>query len=175
MAMLGYLLLRENKPEEAENVCAQALRLKEPPVEAMVNLGVILFSRGKDDEARRLWEQALERSPGQPAARLNMERLAADAPDRTIDLYYLARTGSAAGMAPWVTYLAGIGAGYSDADRIRLLTEATQLDPMYAAAHLNLSSRLLSAGPARDRFDPDLPYGFAGGAAGVPAAEVSLA
>ena len=71
--------------------CARAVRAGNPPVEAVVNLGVIRFGQGRDEEARSLWQEALRRDPLNVIARLNLERLETSGADRAVDMRYLAR------------------------------------------------------------------------------------
>jgi tetratricopeptide (TPR) repeat protein len=148
--MLGYLLLREGKVKEAEDVCTRAARLKEPPVEALINLGVIRFSEGRDDEAHRLWESAQKVDPKHPLAAINLERPKSRPPRRDVDLRYLARSMTETGTAELANALAGFGKDYSDADRIRLLEEAAQFDPNALLPQQNLANLCLREGPFRD-------------------------
>ena len=141
LVMLGYFLLREGKKtDEAEDACERAMRLKDPPAAAMINLGVIRFSRGRDDEARRLWKDALAREPKHPVALLNLERLETGAFYGPIETRFLARTRKGVDMALWVYYLALYGQGYSTDDQLRLYLEATQLDPTLREAHVKLAN-----------------------------------
>jgi tetratricopeptide (TPR) repeat protein len=137
-SMLAYVLLRAGNTAEAEESCGRAMELRKPPVEAMINLGVIRFSQGKDDEARALWEKALARDPKHPIARANIERLTTTE-DRRIDLRYLARAAAKPGVADLVVALALHAGAYSDAERVRLLLEAAQLDAKRVSPHLALA------------------------------------
>ena len=137
-AMLGYLLLRVGEFTQAESACEKAVRVRMPPVEALVNLGVIRFSQGRDDEARGLWEQARRRESGNVIARLNLERLQGPSPDRSIDTRYLARNKDVADLAWWINNLALAGSHPSESERLRLLLEATQMNPGLVQAHSNL-------------------------------------
>lgn len=137
LAMFGYLLLREQKITEAEEVCVRASRLGRPPLEAVINLGVIRFHQGRSEEARALWEQARKVQPDHPIVRLNLERLDADVPPQTLDERYLARP-IMPHVAEWANGLAALGPGRSDFEKVQLLREALQFDPCYVTAHQNL-------------------------------------
>jgi len=143
-ATLGYFLLRDGKIAEAEEMCTRAIRSRRPPVEALINLGVIRFFQHRDEEARVLWEQALKGVPGHPIAGLNLDRLKTSGPGRDIDLRYLARPVRKR-TASMALLLAAFGRRFTEADRVRLLLEATQLDPMSFYAHLNLARIYLGA------------------------------
>jgi tetratricopeptide (TPR) repeat protein len=138
MSMLGYLLLRTGEAEEAEHVLEQVLRLRKPPAEAMINLGVIRFRQRRDAEARKLWEEARGCRPAHPAAGWNLERLKDPTDDRRIDTIYLACAPTSA-VAPWFNDLAAYSQTMPARDKVRLLVEATQFDPLLVRAHLNLA------------------------------------
>jgi tetratricopeptide (TPR) repeat protein len=138
MSMLGYLLLRNGEVEEAEGVLTRVLRFRKPPVEAMINLGVVRFHRGRDAEARKLWEEARSCRPAHPAAGWNTERLKDPSDDRGTDTIYLACPSTPA-VAPWINDLAAYSQTPSARDKVRLLIEATQFDPLLTRAHLNLA------------------------------------
>ena len=73
---LGDLLQRQGKTREAEGLYQAAIRLQPPgPLVALVNLGVIYGSRGEYEEAIRWWRAAIERSPGQREAMVNLIRV----------------------------------------------------------------------------------------------------
>lgn len=73
---LGDLLQRQGKTREAEALYQTAIRLQPPgPLVALVNLGVIHGSRGEYEEAIRWWRAAIERSPGQREAMVNLIRV----------------------------------------------------------------------------------------------------
>ncbi len=149
-AMYGYLLLRLGELEEARRVCEEAGLARRPPPEALVNLGVIRLHDGRDDEARRLWERALERDGANAVARLNLERLGAPTPDRRIDPRYLARDRETPGTAPRLYNLA-ILRFREGASGVRLLSEAVQMDPNFLRGHLKLADVFLrDEGPLLD-------------------------
>ena len=153
MSMLGYLLLREGKVAEAEELCTRVLRLRKPPAAAAVNLGVIRFHQNRTAEARTLWQLALSLSPEHPVARLNLQRPTGAPPDAAIDTRYLARPTATTSreVAGWTNTLAAYGRGYSEHERVRLLLEATQFDPDCLLAHMNLVNVYLGRGsPLRD-------------------------
>ena len=137
MAMLGYLLLREEKIDEAEQICTRAVRLRTPPVEAVINLGVIRYYQGRYEEARVLWQQALRTAPEHVLTRANLARLKAPPRRRTIDTRYLARPVRPA-AAVWAIHLAAYGKSRAPFEKVRLLLEAAQFDPTLARPHLNL-------------------------------------
>ncbi|HUW55144.1 MAG TPA: tetratricopeptide repeat protein [Planctomycetota bacterium] len=146
-AMLGYHLIRQGDVREAEQVCERVVKWRNPPVEALINLGVIRFAEQRDDEARRLWEEALRRDRGNVMARLNLERLDAGTHDRTIDERYLARHSFGAKAAPDIANnLAAYGLDVSPTEQMALLIEATQFDPSYLLAHQNLVLGYLNRG-----------------------------
>ncbi len=146
-AMYGYLLLRLGDLEEARRVCEEAAGGRRPPVEALVDLGVIRFHEGRDAEARRLWEQALKRESANTLARLNLERLDEATPDRSIDLRYVARNRDMAATAS-VLYVLSFR---EEGSGVRLLNEAVQVDPDFLRGHLGLAEVYLdNRGP---RFD----------------------
>lgn len=73
---LGDLLQRQGRMAEAERLYRAAIRLQPPgPLVALVNMGVIHGSRGEYEEAIRFWRLALERSPGQREATVNLVRV----------------------------------------------------------------------------------------------------
>ena len=152
-SLFGWILLRDGNVVEAQEVLERLARRREPPVEALVNLGVIRFSQGRDDEARGLWEQARRRESDNVIARLNLERLRDPSPDRSIDARYVMRDREVADLAWWVNDLAIHGSHPSESDRLRLLVEATQMNPGLVAAHANIASIYLDR---RSRFC-DLP------------------
>jgi len=135
--MLGYLLLRDGKTAEAEQVCEKAAALKTPPAQALVNLGVIRFQEGQWGEARELWKRALVLDPGNPLAQLNMERTDSKSVSAQVDMRFLARppNPSAAG---WANDIAAYVKGLSNEEKLRLLVESVQFDPLFVRAHLNL-------------------------------------
>jgi Tfp pilus assembly protein PilF len=148
-AMLGYLLLREGKIEEAERVCEQAAAFREPPASALVNLGVIRLREGRPNEAQVLWKRALATDPENPIAQLNLERTDAQQPAREVDARYLARPlgPKVKAAAKLANDLAAFQREKSDAEKVRLLNEAVQFDPLFVRAHLNLARLYLPAHP----------------------------
>ena len=138
MAMFGYLLLRDGRIGEAEEIYTLATRSRQAPVEALINLGVIRFHQRRDDDARRLWEQALVCSPGHVIARLNLDRPKDALFAREIDLRFLAQTETSREVAAWTNMVASLGKRLTRPDRLRLFLEATQFDPDYLLAHMNL-------------------------------------
>ena len=73
---LGDLLQRQGKTREAEGLYRAAVRLQSPaPLVALVNLGVIHGMRGEYEEAIRWWRAAIETSPGQREAMVNLIRV----------------------------------------------------------------------------------------------------
>jgi len=139
-AMLGYLLLREGNTSEAKEICEKAAALKKPPVEALVNLGVIRLHDGHKDEARALWKRALLLDPENPVAQWNMEGADLESVTPQVDMRYLARPRSpeVTAAASWANDLAAYVKGQSDEEKLRLLNEAVQFDPLLVRGHLNL-------------------------------------
>lgn len=88
---LGDLMQRQGRIVEAEKLYREAIRLQPPgPLVALVNLGVIHGSRGEYEAAIRRWRSALEKSPGQREATVNLARVLralgrADEADRVDD------------------------------------------------------------------------------------------
>ena len=59
---LGYVFYRTGRTKAAIRALLRSIRM-EPSVEACYNLGWILHVLGRNEEARRFWEQALFLNP----------------------------------------------------------------------------------------------------------------
>ncbi len=141
-SLFAWLLLRHGETDPAGRVLERLAARRTPPVEALVNLGVLRFHERRDDEARRLWERALERNPA-GLARRHLERMRDPSADRAIDVRYLARDRDAAGLAGWVNDFALGAPGKTESERVRLLIEAAQMDPERLEPQANLAQRYL--------------------------------
>ena len=74
---LGNVLLELDRPAEALEPCAAAVRLGPGLVEAHNNLGSALAQLGRLDEAQAQFEEALRIEPGYAPARGNLAQLQA--------------------------------------------------------------------------------------------------
>jgi tetratricopeptide (TPR) repeat protein len=140
-AELGYLLLRERDLDGAEKALVDATRPAKASPAALVDLGVVRFLRGREDEARRLWERALQHSPGMSLARLNIDRI--KTPSTGVDMRFLAQPDAVKGLAPWANAFAAVGR-LSAAEKRRVYLEASQYDPDYLPPQINLAASYLN-------------------------------
>jgi tetratricopeptide (TPR) repeat protein len=148
-AMLGYFLLRAGAAADAEAAFERARRLPKAPAAATINLGAIRFSEGRDAEARALWRAALKQEPKNPIALMNLERPAASS-NQEIDIRYLAQVPADARLARLLNRLAKRGKGYSAAERLRRVIEASLAQADWIEPQLNLVDLYSREGPQRD-------------------------
>jgi tetratricopeptide (TPR) repeat protein len=139
-SLYAWLLLRSGETTEAEAVLERLTQRRDPPPEALVNLGVVRFAQKRGEDAQRLWKRALEIDPGSVMARVNLERMRDASPDRSIDPRFLARDKDVADLAWWVNDLAFHAPGRTASERLRLWLEATQMKPDLVPAHANAAS-----------------------------------
>lgn len=66
LVLLGSSLLRLNRPEPADEAFLAALTLNRYDGEAWLGHGIALYSRGREEEARDAFWQALRKKPDQP-------------------------------------------------------------------------------------------------------------
>ncbi len=144
-AELGYLLLREGDIDGAEKALVDATRPAKASPAALLDLGVVRFLRGREDDARRLWERALQGSPGMSLARLNIDRI--KTPPTGVDVRFLAQPDAAKGLAPWTNTFAALGR-LSAAEKRRVYIEASQYDPDYLPPQISLAASYLNKNEA---------------------------
>ncbi len=147
MAMLAYFQLRMRDLDGAERTCKLAMKLRTPPPAAEIDLGVVRLARGRRDEARGLWLEAIKRDPGLSIAALNLDRLVREPTESEVDDRFLARPSVREGLSDLVSALALHGEDYTDGERRRLLEEASQLDPDAPLPHEALAKFYLANGP----------------------------
>lgn len=73
---LGWVFYRQRRLPEARTYLALAYA-QFPDAEVAAHLGEVLWQQGEREAARRIWEEALERSPGNRAVQAVMGRLMA--------------------------------------------------------------------------------------------------
>ncbi|MBM4227649.1 MAG: tetratricopeptide repeat protein [Gammaproteobacteria bacterium] len=71
---MGWVLFRMGKPEEALPYLEKARALKNDP-EVVAHLGEVLWTLGRQAEARALWDSVLKENPDEPRIRKTMQRL----------------------------------------------------------------------------------------------------
>lgn len=64
-------VLEESEPQAAEEMFRRVLALAPGPVDAALNLGVLLCDAGRQEEAIHLYDEALVRSPNEPMLHFN--------------------------------------------------------------------------------------------------------
>ena len=74
---LGWVHYRLGNLELAERYLRQAYT-QYPDAEVAAHLGEVLWVRGKRDEARRVWDEALQQTPDSPIIRSTRQRLEAN-------------------------------------------------------------------------------------------------
>jgi tetratricopeptide (TPR) repeat protein len=70
---LGWVYFRLGQPEKAAELLRKALILR-PDAEISAHLGEVLWTQGKHDEARKIWESAAKLSPENEALRDVMQK-----------------------------------------------------------------------------------------------------
>jgi tetratricopeptide (TPR) repeat protein len=71
---LGWVQFKQGRAEEALQTLQRAYRLKQDP-EIAAHLGEVMWSLGKRDEARLVWQRALLEAPDNPALLGAIKRL----------------------------------------------------------------------------------------------------
>jgi Flp pilus assembly protein TadD len=71
---MGWVLFRLGKAEEAVGYLEKARALRNDP-EVAAHLGEVLWSLGRQAEARAVWDAALKLAPEDPRVLKTMERL----------------------------------------------------------------------------------------------------
>ncbi|MDZ4731446.1 MAG: tetratricopeptide repeat protein [Xanthomonadales bacterium] len=71
---MGWIAFRQGRLDEAESYLRQALRLDDNP-EIAAHLGEVLWELGRKDEARLVWDKALESTPDNEVLNKTLERL----------------------------------------------------------------------------------------------------
>lgn len=76
---LGWVLYRENKPDEALPVLERAYALRQD-VEIAVHLGEVLWALDRRDEAQAIWDEVRQRAPDNETLRETTQRLLGQQP-----------------------------------------------------------------------------------------------
>lgn len=76
MDSMGWVLYRQGKLAEAENMLRQSYRQR-PDVEIAIHLGEVLWVSGQQDEARKIWAEAARKEPNNEMLKSTLQRLKA--------------------------------------------------------------------------------------------------
>jgi tetratricopeptide (TPR) repeat protein len=71
---MGWIAFKQGRLDEAESYLRQALSLDNNP-EIAAHLGEVLWEKGRIDEARLVWDEALQSAPDNPVLNKTMDRL----------------------------------------------------------------------------------------------------
>jgi tetratricopeptide (TPR) repeat protein len=74
MDSMGWIAFRQGRLEEAESYLRKALAMDDNP-EMAAHLGEVLWEMGRKDEARSIWDEALQTAPDNPVLNETLERL----------------------------------------------------------------------------------------------------
>jgi tetratricopeptide (TPR) repeat protein len=146
--VMGLLLVKEERFDEAERFLLASLRVNPEQDDAWNNLGIISMKRGRIEEAAGRFSRSLDILPGNGFACLNLGNIRMMQGDRRQAIAYYAQAIAKLPENPEARYnLASALSGEGRIDEaVGQYRAALALRPDYAAAHNNLGNDLLRQG-----------------------------
>jgi Flp pilus assembly protein TadD len=147
-AVLGYLLLRDRKVDEARKELAEAVRLGDTDAETRINLALAYALTGDEcDKAASLLEEVLAEDPEKEAARRNLDDLRNAPLSLQPDLAHIAAPEKYGFMGILMMERAERRAAARDlAGAVRLMEAAVHYAPRAASIRANYASFLARSG-----------------------------